>query len=263
MQTELNRLMGSIPTDTILKKDYIMENVLPRLSAGELLSSLSVNKIHAERFLDMTLTYHVTIRQEALSDSLVSFVITEGLIESLLLDPSELAEKAVENLGSDYHITPLLDILKSFGFDASEEEGLYGQDPGAELLVATTGSCMHGAALMLNIPVLSEIYERLGAFIILPSSVHEFISMPYDPETDIPALSEMVRTINSTELLERDRLSDSVYLFDGNTVSRLGCAAEYGRRPITSDAMIPEAVQSSTMASKASQSEEYLSESLR
>ena len=224
MQTELNRLMGSLPKETILKKDYIMENVLPRLSAGGLLASLSGNKIHAERFLDMTLTYHVTIRQELLSDSLVSFVITEGLIESLLLDPSELAEKAVENLASDYHITPLFDILKGFGLDVSGEEGLYGQEPGAELLVATTGNCMHGAALMLNIPVLAEIYQRLGAFIILPSSVHEFISMPYDPEADIPALSEMVRTINSTELLERDRLSDSVYLFDGNAVSRLGCA---------------------------------------
>ena len=213
--------MGSIPKETILEKNYIMENVLPRLSSGGLIPSLSEKKIHTERFLDMALTYHVTIKQEALSDSLVSFVITEGMIDSLLLDPSELSKKAVENLASDYLITPLFDILKGFGLDVSGQEEPCGQDPGAELLVATTGNCMHGAALMLNIPILSEIYERLGTFIILPSSVHEFISMPYDPEADISGLSEMVKTINSTELLERDRLSDNVYLFDGTAVSRL------------------------------------------
>ena len=221
MQTELNRLMGSIPKETILEKNYIMENVLPRLSSEGLIPSLYGKNIHMERFLDMTLTYHVTIRQETLSDSLVSFVITEGMIESLLLDPSELSKKAVENLASDYRITPLFDILKGFGFDGFEQEELYGRDPGAELLVATTGNNMHGAALMLNIPILTEIYERLGAFIILPSSVHEFIAMPYDPEADIPALTEMVKSINATELLERDRLSDSVYLFDGTAVERL------------------------------------------
>ncbi len=218
MQTELNRLMGSIPKETILEKNYIMENVLPRLSSEDLIPSLSGKKIHTERFLDMALTYHVTIRQEALSDSLVSFVITEGMIENLLLDPSELSEKAVKNLASDYRITPLFDILKGFGLDTSKHQELFGQDPGAELLVATTANCMHGAALMLNTPILAEIHERLGAFIILPSSVHEFIAMPYKPEADIPALAEMVRTINNTELLERDRLSNSIYLFDGDKV---------------------------------------------
>ena len=46
MQTELNRLMGSIPKETILEKNYIMENVLPRLSSEDLIPSLSGKKIH-------------------------------------------------------------------------------------------------------------------------------------------------------------------------------------------------------------------------
>ncbi len=221
MQTELNRLMGSIPKERILEKNYIMENVLPRLSSGKLIPSLNEKNIHTQSFLDMALTYHVTIRQDTLSDSLVSFVITEGIIESLMLNMSELSEKAVENLTSDYRIIPLLEVLKGFGFDAATVGEEYGQDPTASLLVTTTGNNMHGAALMLNRTILSEIYERLGAFFILPSSVHEFISMPHDPETDIPALAEMVRTINSTELQERDRLSDSVYLFNGSSLTRL------------------------------------------
>ena len=50
---------------------------------------------------------------------------------------------------------------------------------------------------------------------MLPSSRHEVLAVPVSRAPELPDLKELVRTVNLTEVKERDRLSDEVYYYDG------------------------------------------------
>ena len=66
---------------------------------------------------------------------------------------------------------------------------------------------------MFNTEVLSEVAEKFdNDLYILPSSIHECIALP--AEGDVLMVAEMVKVVNSTEVLPEEVLSDSVYKFD-------------------------------------------------
>ena len=52
--------------------------------------------------------------------------------------------------------------------------------------------------------------------IILPSSIHEVLLIPYSEEMAEMDFQGMVREVNETSLSEEEILSDSVYIYDGN-----------------------------------------------
>ena len=55
-------------------------------------------------------------------------------------------------------------------------------------------------------------------FIILPSSVHEMLIVPYSAELSISQLKETVKSVNQTEVSETDKLSDNIYFYDGKDI---------------------------------------------
>ena len=77
---------------------------------------------------------------------------------------------------------------------------------------------------MASPETLKGVHEKLGEdFYILPSSVHEVLILK---ESDFPGsveeLKEMVATINREQVEPVDRLSDTVYRFDGKKLSIAG-----------------------------------------
>ena len=70
---------------------------------------------------------------------------------------------------------------------------------------------MEGAATILCPEFLEKCNQDI---VILPSSCHELIIMPYDANTDLRGLQKMVEEINLTNVDEKDVLSDNVYVFD-------------------------------------------------
>lgn len=63
--------------------------------------------------------------------------------------------------------------------------------------------------------------------IILPSSVHEVLLVPYEEDLCMEELKEMVRHINRTEVAKEEVLSDNVYCYSRKTdkISIAGRAA--------------------------------------
>ena len=53
-----------------------------------------------------------------------------------------------------------------------------------------------------------------NGFWCLPSSIHEWIIVPKSLSDDPEALKEMVMTINASEVLPADQLSDNVFTLD-------------------------------------------------
>ena len=86
---------------------------------------------------------------------------------------------------------------------------------GEPMTVLTTRGAVNGAGVLFCDSVLRKIWQKIGDFYILPSSVHEVIVVPVSGGIDRVELTEMVRTINATEVAPEDRLSDQVYLYDG------------------------------------------------
>ena len=72
----------------------------------------------------------------------------------------------------------------------------------------------YGAGAIASDAVLKHIYEKMGAFTILPCSIHELIVMPQKIAEQTPDLTEMVREVNGSAVEERDQLSDNVYEYD-------------------------------------------------
>ncbi len=74
---------------------------------------------------------------------------------------------------------------------------------------------IQGAAAIIYRGVLQDVADHLDKDIyVLPSSIHEVILMPDDGVFRGAQLSEMVREVNETQLLEQEVLSEHVYLFD-------------------------------------------------
>lgn len=89
--------------------------------------------------------------------------------------------------------------------------------------IVSTPNGMFGASTVFYGDAEARIRGVLEEdFYILPSSVHEVIVMPKSMGNDVSDLVEMVSTINSTEVDERDRLTNSVYTFENGEFKQAG-----------------------------------------
>ena len=71
-----------------------------------------------------------------------------------------------------------------------------------------------GAACLLYPDVLKKCAERLGQdLLILPSSIHESLILPYDESIRVDEMRYMVQSINASEVPTEDQLSGQVYLY--------------------------------------------------
>lgn len=82
------------------------------------------------------------------------------------------------------------------------------------LYVLTNTASLNGACCMLYDEVLKNFADRQEKdLIILPSSIHEVILIPWEEELFIRELSNMVSDINQNEVPVEDRLSNQIYLY--------------------------------------------------
>lgn len=86
-------------------------------------------------------------------------------------------------------------------------------------VVVTNTSAAYGAEQIIKEETWQEIADRFGKkdWYILPSSIHEVIIIPKDYGPHAKEYMDMVKTINATEVAPKDRLSDTVYMYDSNT----------------------------------------------
>ena len=82
------------------------------------------------------------------------------------------------------------------------------------MYVLTNRQRLNGAASLLYDNVVKDFAQMLQKdLFIIPSSVHEVILVPVLDELDRSELDEMVKTVNATDVLEVDVLSDHVYYY--------------------------------------------------
>lgn len=88
------------------------------------------------------------------------------------------------------------------------------------LLSNDTGT--NGASVLLYHGILKKIEQELGcSYYLLPSSVHEFLVVPEGDGIYPENLRKTVYEVNRTEIRPEEFLSDSIYYFDGDNITRM------------------------------------------
>lgn len=221
--SEQREHMPMINANNILEN--LRDNVVPCLVAREGNENWLDDTVH-EDFLDMCIYYRVNVA----SDS--SFKVTPKILEEASLTVEELKECAMKNIGEPT-IMGLFDVL----IEMMGKDALMGmpRPEKEEQYVAKGTSDSQGANFLLLEDELRNFYEDNGAFYILPSSIHEVLLLPQNQQFEenalmdmvneareqfvVEKLKDMVREVNDTQVAPQDRLTYSVYLYDGNGIS--------------------------------------------
>ena len=157
------------------------------------------------RFGDMALIYQLLLHQR---DGIwLTAQVTWDMIKQRM-DEQELYETACAN--SRICLPPaaedIREVLKECVLDGCLER--HPKDIGSE-------SRLYGAAVLFYSDILDELAKKFeGDLLILPSSIHEVLVLPYMGEAYHQAFLKMVRQANQTVVLEEEILSDSIYRYD-------------------------------------------------
>ena len=104
--------------------------------------------------------------------------------------------------------------MESVLFGFPEEETIDPEGP-PKLYVVTNDKSMNGAGVITYPDFMDQAAEKMGgSFYILPSSIHEVLIMKETPEIDVNNLVDMVTSINATQVMPADQLTDNVYHYD-------------------------------------------------
>lgn len=94
--------------------------------------------------------------------------------------------------------------------------------PESPLLILSNESGIYGATVLLYPEVPNRIFERVGKnYYLLPSSIHEFLVVPDELDVKPLNLQEIVREVNEKHIIEEEFLSDNIYYFDGNIITKM------------------------------------------
>lgn len=227
-----------LPIDVSQITDYetIKEKIYFKLINTELNKELLLDAPHISVLGDLSCVFYIDL------DSNASITIRNALADKWHVSRDGLFTTATENARNNWTIefdtiTNILikqmDIaaLKiQFGeYDMTDDEfrhffaGFMDSNNPCPLYVLRGGT-EHDSPFGASALLCSKAMEIIKAgikqdkFIILPSSVHEMLIVPYSAELSISQLKETVKSVNQTEVSETDKLSDNIYFYDGKDI---------------------------------------------
>lgn len=186
---------------------YILENVFPALLPEKTAIDVFIP------FLDMKIAFKVRMKEHPDATFTVNKTMMNGLTEA------ELFLASLENV-SRLSAPCLLRM-----------PGIVSILPDGEMKVLTNTEKFYGAAAIIyGKDKIRDLAEKEGSdIVIIPSSVHECILLPYDESMPFEFLNAMVNEVNASEVKEEEILSDHVYMYDRQT-DRIVTDAEYQKK---------------------------------
>lgn len=113
---------------------------------------------------------------------------------------------------------PLTQMLAQMQLPDMEDMDLAEQLPDYPLYLLTNRRQFLGAATILYHDLLKKCADELQSdLLILPSSIHEVLLLPYDGNQSLEECSRIVCQVNEDSVSPEEILSDHVYLFDRRT----------------------------------------------
>lgn len=144
--------------------------------------------------------------------------VSDGVIKVrknlLNMDMHEVWEQALRNTIENSEIESIQEVLKEVFFDTGLEDELNEGLKLRPMFVISNYNKRYGASAILNRRLLKKIAVQYNTskVLILPSSVHEMIVIPYNENMDINDFSETVHEVNSCTVAEEEQLTDRAYI---------------------------------------------------
>lgn len=204
-----------IPFDISLITD--LEKVKPlikmKLINYEENKKLLVDTPH-KKILDLAVVFMIVLETEN-DCQFGTILVHKGFLNYWKIEVDSLYKIAQENMRNDFETIPMENIIAAVIDEAFVEECTEKME--FKMFVLTTHTKIHGAIGMLNKELLNAFMKKYKTekLIILPSSVHEALLIPYSDEVVKMDLCDMVREVNETQVEETEYLSNNVYVYDG------------------------------------------------
>lgn len=151
---------------------------------------------------------------------MATILVTDKLVSTWGQEPDALYQQALANTIEQN--PPKIDSLINIICSLQEESNAWQEIPNFtmepyEQYVLSNSSNYFGASVLLYPEVLKQLSQNTNSnLFILPSSIHELILMRDNGDMDAAELQAMVASVNKTELVPEDILSDEVYYYDKN-----------------------------------------------
>ncbi len=195
--------------------NWVKPNLIYSVVNTERNEQLLETAVH-EDFLDLSLICKVYLGDDA--DQTATITVHKVHVELWGVSEEEVLQAAKENTPRllPAQLQNMNDIIKEIMPDDFKEE-----IPPAPhmMLVLSNNKRLHGATALLYPDMLKNIYESVGTFALLPSSLHEVIIVPLEDTSALPELTEMVHQVNVTQVRDEDFLSDHAYFYDGTELT--------------------------------------------
>lgn len=173
---------------------------------------------------DMAITYHVKMDMEEFG--VVSTAVTDKILEGYGISKEELHHVAIENSEKLFpaRIASMSDMLKEQtaalmcegGMSEEEIDAMLSEAPMEKpMTVVTNNVGINGAAVLFYPNMMEQLAQKMeGDYFVLPSSVHETLLLPDNGDFTAAYLNEMVTSINETQVLPQERLTNEAYHYD-------------------------------------------------
>lgn len=149
---------------------------------------------------------------------MATILVTDKLLSTWGQDADALYQQALANTIEQN--PPKIDSLLNNICSLQEESNARQEIPNFtmepyEQYVLSNSSNYFGASVLLYPDLLKQLSQNTNSnLFILPSSIHELILMRDNGDMDATELQAMVASVNKTELVPEDILSDEVYYYD-------------------------------------------------
>ena len=207
--------------------EQVKAKVLPKLINRERNTNLLATVPHMNVADDLAVIYYVPLVNNK-EIGMASFTIRNDMLAAYGASVEELHEQAQKNQKDQIVFKSMIDTLCEImipGYNQmseTEKEEAAAEfclapagDSGPAMNVISNKTTVNGAAAILDTDTLDKIEEKLGKFIIIPSSIHECILVT--GAVTVSDIEQMIQEVNQTQVDPLEQLSDHAYAYDSET----------------------------------------------
>lgn len=171
-------------------------------------------------FLDLSIVFYLFTENE---DEVFTSLVNNSQMDLWGVTAEELFSQAKSNSMSLFPpvIKELDEIIHNLlpsqetPFSSDQKEAFPPiQEEKPLIYVLTNIKGVNGAYTMLYPGVLESFAQAAGSdLVIIPSSIHEVLLIPQEPDMDYSTMDDTIREINQTEVPAEEHLSDHIYFY--------------------------------------------------
>lgn len=174
----------------LLNYEAVKEKIIPMVHNREVKDAAYV------QYLDLKVYFRIVLQKDEENGKMQSIVIKADLAKQWGVTPEQLLEQAKANVRDDFEVNNFL----------------------GQMTYITNKSKIYGGNVIL-FPELIKEKGFEGKYFIVPSSIHEVLVVEPREDLTYEDLTEMVQSVNTTEVRPEEVMSDHPYVYNDGIIT--------------------------------------------